>query len=70
MIIPARVRVLCNVLFLVLVIGLPSRDNLIDCIDQPCALHIACAADLDAALGWELLVRVVVSHPINKTAAV
>ena len=45
--------------FLVLVIGLPSQDNRIDCIDQPCALHIACAADLDAALGWELLVRIV-----------
>jgi len=45
--------------FLGLVIGLPSRDSLIECVDQLYALSMASAAPLDAALDGELLMQVV-----------
>jgi len=45
-------------LFLGLVIGLPSRDSLIDCVDQLYVLSMASAAALDTALDGELLMQV------------
>jgi len=46
-----------NDLFLGVVIGLPSRDSLIDCVDQLYALSMASAAALDATLDGELLMQ-------------